>query len=111
MLDQLYSTEYNSKVYTVRRTHEFDAWLIGLRDRMTRIRLARRLERAQRGALGDVRPVGEGVFEMREFFGPGWRMYFAQQGAVLLVMLGGGDKSTQQSDIAAAHALAKALQE
>ena len=77
---------------------------------MTRIRLVRRLERAQRGALGDVKPVGEGVFEMREFFGPGWRMYYVQRGSVVIVMLGGGDKSTQQADIAAAQALAATLE-
>ncbi|MDD5480670.1 type II toxin-antitoxin system RelE/ParE family toxin [Rhodoferax sp.] len=59
---------------------------------MTRIRLSK----AQRGLLGDIAPVGEGVFEMREFLGPGWRMYFVQRGDVLLVMLGCGDKSTQK---------------
>ena len=52
-------------------------------------------------------PVGEGVFEMREFFGPGWRMYYLQRGDVLIVMLGGGDKSTQQADIENALALSK----
>ena len=90
-------------------TPQFDAWLKSLRDGMTRIRLVRRLERAQRGALGDVKPVGEGVFEMREFFGPGWRMYYVQREGVLIVMLGGGDKSTQQDDITAAQALAATL--
>lgn len=71
--------------------------------------MARRLEMAQRGLLGDVAPVGEGVFEMREFFGPGWRMYYVQRDGVLVIMVGGGDKSTQQADIARAVALAKAL--
>lgn len=68
-----------------------------------------RLDKAQRGILGDVKPVGDGVFEMREFFGPGWRMYYVQHGAVLIVMLGGGDKSSQSSDIAAAKKLAATL--
>ena len=54
------------------------------------------------GNLGDVKPVGSGVYEMREHFGPGWRMYYVQRGAVLIVMLGGGDKSTQTKDIAIA---------
>lgn len=76
---------------------------------MTHRRLARRLEKAQRGLLGDVAPVGEGVFEMREFFGPGWRMYYVQRDGVLVIMVGGGDKSTQQADIARAVALAKTL--
>ena len=62
-----------------------------------------------RGNLGDVKPVGDGVWEMREFFGPGWRMYYLQRGDVLIVMLGGGEKSTQPADIAKAIAMAKEL--
>ena len=61
------------------------------------------------GNLGDVKPVGGGVFEMREFFGPGWRMYYVQRGTVLIVMLGGGDKATQQRDIETTQALAETL--
>jgi putative addiction module killer protein len=75
----------------------------------TRLRLLRRLEKAQRGLLGDVAPVGDGVYEMREFFGPGWRMYYIQLGDLLIIMLGGGDKSSQPADIAAAKALASTL--
>jgi len=78
---------------------------------MTQPRLARRLEKVQRGNLGDVKPVSEGVFEMREHFGPGWRMYYVQRGNVLIVMLGGGDKSTQAADIARAVKLAATLEE
>ena len=63
------------------------------------------------GNLGDVMPVGLGVVEMREFFGPGWRMYYTQRGTMLVVMLGGGDKSTQQRDIAAAQALAATFED
>ena len=62
-----------------------------------------------RGNLGDVKPVGDGVWEMREFFGPGWRMYYLQRGDVLIVMIGGGEKSTQPADIAKAIAMAKEL--
>ncbi|MDI1246568.1 MAG: type II toxin-antitoxin system RelE/ParE family toxin [Rhodoferax sp.] len=91
--------------------HPLTDWLDSRKDSMTRIRLAKRLDKAQRGLLGDIAPVGDGVFEMREFFGPGWRMYYVQQGDVLIVMLGGGDKSTQQADIAAAIALSKTIQE
>ena len=96
-------------MYIVKQLPEFSDWLLGLRDGMTHRRLARRLEKAQRGLLGDVALVGEGVFEMREFFGPGWRMYYVQCDGVLIVMLGGGDKSTQQADIARAIALAKTI--
>ncbi len=98
-------------MYTIYQLPEFDAWLSGIKDGMTRRRLGRRLEKAQRGSLGDVKPVGEGVWEMREFFGPGWRMYYVQRGAVLIVMLGGGDKSTQAADIAKAIALAGTLED
>ena len=98
-------------MFSIRRLPEFDEWFEGLRDRMTSIRLGVRLDKLQRGILGDVKPVGDGVFEMREFFGPGWRMYYLQQGDVLIVMLGGGDKATQQSDIAAAVELADLFKE
>jgi putative addiction module killer protein len=98
-------------MYTIKTLPEFSAWLDGLKDAQTRIRLNKRLRKATLGNLGDVKPVGEGVSEMREFFGPGWRMYYVQRGSVLIVMLGGGDKSAQQADIAAAIALAKTLEE
>ena len=98
-------------MYIIKRMPEFDHWLDHLRDRPTRMRLLRRLEKAQRGLLGDVNPVGEGVCEMREFFGPGWRMYYIQRGEMLIVMLGGGDKSTQAKDIVAAKALAVMIKE
>ena len=97
--------------YTVKRTAEFDDWLAGIKDGLTRIRLAKRLDKVQRGLLGNVEPVGEGVSEMREFFGPGWRMYYIQRNGTIIVMLGGGDKSTQQADIAAAIALSKSIEE
>ena len=69
------------------------------------------MRKAQLGNLGDVESVGEGVYEMREHFGPGWRMYYVQRGDALIVMLGGGDKSTQQADINKAIDLAKSLED
>lgn len=98
-------------MFTIKRTAQFDAWLFGLRDTMTRIRLAKRLDKVQRGLLGDTKPVGDGVHELREDFGPGWRMYYMQRGDVLVVMLGGGDKSTQQADIQAAITLSQTLED
>jgi putative addiction module killer protein len=98
-------------MFDVRLTDTFAAWLGGVKDGMTRRRLVRRLRKASNGNLGDIKPVGEGVYEMREDFGPGWRMYYVQRGPVLIVMLGGGDKSRQQADIAAAIALADTLKE
>lgn len=76
---------------------------------MTRTRLLKWLTKVQLGNLGDVKAVGGGVMEMREFFGPGWRMYYVQRGDILIVMLGGGDKSSQAADIEAARALAATL--
>ena len=98
-------------MYSIKPLAEFTTWLDGLKDRVTRLRLARRLDKAQRGNLGDVKVVGDGVFEMREHFGPGWRMYYIQRGETLIIMLGGGDKSTQSSDIAKAVKLSTLLEE
>ena len=96
-------------MYTVLETDTFIDWVNSLRDRPTRIRLRRRLGKAARGNLGDVKPVGDGIWEMREFFGPGWRMDYLQRGELVIMMLGGGDKSSQASDIEAAKAIAKEL--
>jgi putative addiction module killer protein len=63
-------------MYSIKALPEFSSWLDGLKDGVTRIRLARRLDKAQRGNLGDVKPVGQAVYEMREHFGPGWRLYY-----------------------------------
>jgi putative addiction module killer protein len=98
-------------MYQVETTEAFDQWIASVKDSLTRRRLVRRLEKAQQGNLGDVKAVGEGVWEMREFFGPGWRMYYIQQGDVLIVMLGGGDKTSQSADIAAALELARLFKE
>ena len=65
-------------MFSIRYTDGFKAWLFGRKDGLTHRRLARRLEKAQNGKLGDVKPVGDGVFEMREYFGPGWRMYYVK---------------------------------
>jgi putative addiction module killer protein len=98
-------------VYKVVLTESFDRWLEGLRDPQTRRRLVLRLRKASLGQLGDVKSVAQGVYEMREFFGPGWRMYYARRCDVLIVMLGGGTKGTQARDIAKAIALAKTIED
>ena len=93
------------------QTETFEKWLEGLRDPATRRRLVLRIRKASLGQLGDVKPVGDGVFEMREFFGPGWRMYFVRRGEILILMLGGGTKATQQRDIERAIDLAQSIEE
>ena len=97
--------------YTVKLTAEFTRWIRSLNDALTRQRLNKRLRKAQLGNLGDVESVGDGVFEMREHFGPGWRMYYVLRGQTLVVMLGGGEKSSQQADIRRAIAQAKSLED
>lgn len=92
-------------------TPEFTQWLHSIKDGMTRRRLAVRLRKLSLGNFGDTKPIGEGVSELREHFGPGWRMYFIQRGPVIVVMLGGGSKTTQQADIAKAIALAKTIED
>ena len=86
-------------MYEINKTVEFEAWLNTIRDPLTRGRLIARLRRVALGNLGDVAPISEGVFEMREHFGAGWRMYYIQRRKVIIVMLGGGCKSTQAADI------------
>lgn len=98
-------------MFTIKTLPEFDDWLDSLKDRMTRQRLNVRLRKAMTGNLGDVRPVGNGLFEMREHFGPGWRMYYLQRGDVLIVMLGGGSKGTQKKDIDVAKQRALMLED
>ena len=93
----------------VRQTERFRKWLTGLRDQHARARILKRLERAAGGNLGDVASVGEGVSEMRIFYGPGYRVYFVQRGSELIVLLCGGDKSTQDADIVEAKAMAEEL--
>ena len=70
-----------------------------------------RLRKASLGHLCDVKPVAPAVYEMREFFGPGWRMYYARRGDVLIVMLGGGSKATQARDIEKAISLAEMIED
>jgi putative addiction module killer protein len=109
LLALLYPFGYNRDVYTVRLTDEFQTWLDQLPDRRGQIRIAARLRQAEAGNLGDWAPVGDEVSEMRVHFGPGYRLYFTRRGGVLIVMLAGGDKSSQQRDIRRAQRIAKEL--
>ena len=94
-------------MYDVRRTAEFLGWLIGLRDVQARARIAKRLDRLAQGNFGDARSVGNGVSELRFDFGPGYRVYYTMRGQVVVILLCGGDKGSQQQDIERAVALAK----
>jgi putative addiction module killer protein len=91
-------------------TSIFDQWFGGLRDKQAKRRIHARIDRAEDGHFGDCKPVGEGVSEMRIDCGPGYRIYFAQRGLELVILLAGGDKSTQQKDINTALKLARDLE-
>lgn len=90
-------------------TFELRRWLNSISDISTQIRLSRRLEKAQRGNLGDVVRLTSDVYEMREFFGPGWRMYYLEKRKAIIVMLIGGDKKSQSADIKFAKQMANEL--
>ena len=96
---------------TIRETSEFADWLAGLRDLQARARIARRIYRLADRNPGDVKPVGEGVSELRIDLGPGYRVYFIRNGDVVIILLCGGDKASQSRDIAKAKKLARALKE
>lgn len=98
---------YTSRVKTVLTTEVFEAWFRGLTDARARAKINARIRRVEQGNLGDCGPVGEGVSEMRIHHGPGFRVYFIQQGLEIVILLGGGDKSNQSRDIQAALALAR----
>ncbi len=98
-------------MYEIRRTDTFSKWLDRLRDARVRVRVLSRLTRAEEGNLGDTKPVGESVSEMRIDYGPGYRIYFTKRRNTIVVLLVGGDKSSQEQDIKRAIQLARDLEE
>jgi putative addiction module killer protein len=95
----------------IQQTETYAKWFAGVRDRVTRARIDIRIRRLSLGNAGDTKPVGEGVSELRVDHEPGYRVYFIQRGEVVIVLLTGGDKSTQDKDIRNAKALANDLKE
>lgn len=93
----------------IRQTDVYARWIEKLRDRQAKARIAIRIRRLSLGNPGDVRPVGGGVSELRIDYGPGYRVYFLKQGVASVILLAGGDKSTQADDIANARNLAQIL--
>ena len=93
----------------IQRTQQFIAWLTSLRDQVAKAHIARRIERLGQGNAGDVKPVGDGVSEMRIDHGPGYRLYFIGRGDSLIILLCGGDKRTQSRDIKRAIDMAREI--
>jgi len=93
----------------IRKSAVFAKWIDGLRDIRARARILVRIERLAAGNPGDVRPVGEGVSELRIDYGPGYRVYYKQYGSTLVILLAGGDKSSQAKDIKTALRLSQNL--
>jgi putative addiction module killer protein len=96
-------------VFEVQKTDEFDNWLTALRDQRAVAKIVSRIERLGLGNAGDVKPVGEGISEMRLAYGPGYRIYYKQIGKTIVLILCGGDKSTQDDDINRAKQIAAQL--
>ena len=96
-------------MFEVRKTEVYAKWLDSLRDARARARVLVRVERLAAGNPGDVRPVGEGVSELRLDYGPGYRVYFKKQGRMIVVLLAGGDKRTRSQDVETALRLARNL--
>jgi putative addiction module killer protein len=97
-------------VYTVRQTQEFQDWLDGLADQRAQVRIAARLRQVEFGNLGDWKSVGGNVSELRVDVGPGYRLYYTRRRNVIIVMLAGGDKSSQKRDINRAQRIARELE-
>lgn len=95
----------------IRKTAQFAKWFKSLKDRRAKARIQARIDRLGMGHFGDVAPVGEGVSELRIFYGPGYRVYFVRRKSVVVILLSGGDKSSQTGDIAKAKEIASQLEE
>lgn len=94
----------------VRTTALFIKWFESLKDQKAKARIQARIDRIEMGHFGDVVPVGEGVSELRIFYGPGYRVYFVQSGDIVVILLSGGDKSTQHADITRAKEIARQIE-
>ncbi len=95
--------------YEIEKTETFDKWLKNLKDRKAVLAITQRLNRAALGNFGDIKALGEGVYEMRIFLGPGYRMYYTIRNGVILLLLLGGDKSSQEKDIHMAKKISDSL--
>lgn len=108
----MYPVGYNIiNMVEIRQTETYRKWFASLKDRNARTRIDVRITRVSLGNFGDVKPVGDGVFEIRIDYGPGYRIYFIKEEKYLVILLCGGDKSTQAMDIQKAQKMARNLKE
>ncbi|HDR9099273.1 TPA: type II toxin-antitoxin system RelE/ParE family toxin [Burkholderia vietnamiensis] len=105
MVDISSNVPYSAPTYSIRTTEVFDTWFAGLQDRVARRRIQARIDRLSMGNPGDWKSAGSPVVEMRIDDGPGYRVYYVRRATIWVILLCGGDKSTQQADIRAAHAM------
>ena len=94
---------------TIRQTKLYIRWFNRLKDNLVKTRIAVRIRRMQLGNVGDAKSVGDGVFELRFGFGPGYRVYYTERAGEIIVLLAGGDKSTQKQDIEKAKQLSSTI--
>lgn len=97
--------------YELRSTAHFDKWLAKINDRKTRARIVRRVDKLVIGSFGDCKSIGNNLFELRMFFGPGYRVYYTIKGREIIFLLAGGDKSSQTKDIEKAVGMLNQLEE
>ena len=97
--------------YTLDSTEEYYKWFVGLKDGLTRNRILARLSRVENGNFGDHKPLGPNLFELRFFFGPGWRIYYTIRNNRVVLLLLGGEKSSQKKDIAKANEMLAELED
>jgi putative addiction module killer protein len=110
-IDKPQNVLYEGQIVRILKTDAFGDWLNGLWDRKARLRIDDRIRRVSDGNFGDTKPVGDGVQELRLPFGPGYRIYYVWRGPVLIILLHGGDKSSQARDIVKAKSLAKEIRD
>lgn len=108
-IDNSSTVLYTGQSYSLEQSPDFNRWLRKLRDREGQLRIRKRLVRLSNGHVGDCKSIGSGVYELRMFFGPGYRVYFVVRHDVVILLLAGGDKDSQTSDVVRAKALAKEL--
>ncbi len=109
MVDDLYIMDYSLRMTRIEKTNEYQGWFESLTDKQVKARIEARIDRLQSGNPGDVEPVGDGVSELRLHFGSGWRVYYTERNGEIIILLAGGNKSTQKRDIKLALMLARNL--